>query len=139
VIAEAEKLIEEVQQMKSQYQAEVGTTGRKVWPRSIKERVMTLDKMEIGAKRVAELTGIPYETILQWRYTEKHRSKKQFHEIAVLEPKKKATVTVPDKKSESILTNATVTVTLESGVRIDGPMAAVLALLESAKVGRDVF
>lgn len=139
MVAETEKLIDEIQQLREQYQAEVGTSGRKAWPRSIKERVMTLDKTEIGTKRVAELTGIPYETILQWRYTEKHRNKKQFHEIAVFESKRKATVTVPDKKRSDIFENATVTVALCSGVTIDGPIQGVLALIDSAKVGRDVL
>ena len=132
---EAKSLIDEVRQMREQYQTEVGTAGRKAWPRSIKERVMRLDKMSLGTKRVAELTGVPYETILQWRYTAKHHGKKQFHALAVVDSKQTATVTVPALQAESVLNNATVTVAAANGLKIEGPLDLVLSMLKRISGG----
>jgi hypothetical protein len=83
MLEEASRLIDEVRQIKAQYMDEVGA-GRRVWPRSIKERMFKLDKLGLPAKAVSDRTGIPYCTILLWRHRGKKQSKSSaFHELSV--------------------------------------------------------
>jgi hypothetical protein len=119
----AEILMSEISQLREQYRAEVGA-GRRVWPRSIKERVEKLDAMGITAKQVSLQTGIGYETILQWRFKRRQRVKRQFHEVSIaLEPKVLAkidAVTVPKFSTEKeIFKIGTVTVTTPEGFKIE--------------------
>ena len=93
MVEHAKQLIHEIQQIKTQSVAEVGK-GRRVWPRSIKERTEQLDKMGVPVKAVAAETGIPYETLILWRYSRRraaaeraefdtNTSKVKFHELKV--------------------------------------------------------
>jgi hypothetical protein len=65
MVKEAERLIHEIQQIKAQYQMEVGSK-RRPWPKSICERIGALENLGIRPKVTAADTGVPYATILQW-------------------------------------------------------------------------
>jgi hypothetical protein len=84
MLEEASRLIDEICQIKNQYVNEVGS-GRRVWPRSIKERMTKLDKLGLPAKGVSARTGIPYCTILLWRHRRQKASPDggAFHEVTV--------------------------------------------------------
>jgi hypothetical protein len=119
----AENLMNEISELRDQYAAEVGH-GRRVWPRSIKERVEKLDEIGIAAKQISLRTGIGYETILQWRFKRRQRAKRQFHEVSLV-PETKAiakidAVTVPKISSaKKIAKIGTVTVTTPEGFKIE--------------------
>lgn len=49
----AEQIINEIIQMREQYLAEVGEDRRRAWPKSIRERIISLDAMEIPRKEIA--------------------------------------------------------------------------------------
>lgn len=120
MIDRASTLIDEISQIKAQYMAEVGT-GRRAWPKSIKTRVAELDGLGIPAKGVAQRTGIPYETVILWRYKRRQAGKSGgFHELRVAEAKlptisKCVTVTAPKSEMPNPLT-----MTTPEGYRIEG-------------------
>jgi hypothetical protein len=70
--AQVEILMQEISDLRSQYVAEVGS-GRRVWPRSIKERVTALDEMGVSAKQISQKSGVGYATILQWRFKRRRK------------------------------------------------------------------
>lgn len=103
MVDEAKRLISEIGQIKVQYVREVGR-GRRVWPRSIKDRVLSLERLGVPAKAVAEQTGISYETITTWRYQRrKAATQGPFHEIGVRAES-------PLARVPAVLKSATVTV-----------------------------
>lgn len=120
MLEQAEILINEISQLHDQYVAEVGS-GRRVWPRSIKERVEELETLGIKAKNISQRTGIGYDTLLQWRYKRNQLNKRNFHEVKVSkELVKMGTVTVPTfSEKKDLLKTGTVTVTTPSGYRIE--------------------
>jgi hypothetical protein len=109
MIQRAEQLIEEIRQISKQYSVEVGSK-RRPWPKAIKSRVAELDELGVSRKAIAADTGVPYHTVLQWRY----QRNKKFHELKLPAV---ATVTVP--QSDEILKNGTVTVTTPDGYRVE--------------------
>jgi len=132
---QAEILIHEIAELRSQYMAEVGE-GRRKWPRSIKERAEKLDEMGIPAKQVGLKTGIGYETLLQWRYQRRQEFKRQFHEIKapVKALAKIDMVTVP-KAEKEFLKMGTVTVTTPEGFRVEVPnVESAIELLKGLRV-----
>ena len=130
MIQEAERLIGEINQIKEQYQVEVGSK-RRPWPNSIKERIESLEKLGVQAKSIALDTGIPYHTILQWRFLNRKKSKSsEFHALAVTAsklPKPHPTVTVTTGSQKVV----TVTVTTPLGFRIEGSAESVSKILKS--------
>lgn len=128
MVAQVESLMQEISELRVQYVAEVGK-GRRVWPRSIKERVMALDEMGVAARQISQQSGVGYATILQWRF--KRRCKQRFHELSVAAPTtskaiaKIATVTVRKDKiqrpAKNIAELRTVTVTTPDGFKIEAP------------------
>ena len=134
-----EKLTDEVRQLKSQYVDEVGT-GRKVWPKSIKERVFELHECGVPLRTVAKSTTVPYQTILSWRHQVRHKNK--FHALTVQQnalPKigSDSTVTVEsDPILESRSHAATIIVTLPNGMRIESSEAKIVVeILRALKIG----
>jgi hypothetical protein len=120
---QSENLMSEISQLREQYAAEVGH-GRRVWPRSIKERVEKLDEIGIAAKHISQRTGIGYETILQWRFKRRQRLKREFHEVSIASEAKTIakidTVTAPKISTpKKIAKIGTVTVTTPEGFRIE--------------------
>jgi hypothetical protein len=90
----AKKLVEEILSIKDQYQMEVGSR-RKPWPKSIKVRILELDRLGMPMLKISESIKIPYQTIMHWRFMDRKNivnidSKKNFHTVAVKNP----TVTV---------------------------------------------
>ena len=141
MVDQATQLIEEIQQIKAQYMAEVGK-GRRVWPRSIKDRVTKLDELGVAVKSVAQQSGISYETLILWRYNRRHGIGK-FHEVTVTpaarlsegaiehrcEISKAATVTVPNFEMPVSVAAPAVRLTMPNGFVIEGLDATGLALL----------
>ena len=79
--AEAEKIISEIQQIKEQYQKEVGSK-RKPWPRSIAERVEKLFHLGASGPSISKDCDIPYHTILNWKPRVKIKNH-SFHALTV--------------------------------------------------------
>ena len=130
MIERAEILMDEIRQLRTQYVNAVGA-GRRVWPRSIKARILELEQVGIPPKVIAVKTGVPSETIASWRFHRRHGVDKRFHALAVKsalpEIPKSGTVTVTENKmpknSDSIL------VTLADGTRIKSTNAAAIATI----------
>jgi hypothetical protein len=158
MVDEVAQLISEIIQIKSQYVAEVGR-GRRVWPKSIKERIARLDEIGIAPKVIAARTTIPYDTIVLWRYNRRHgvnaRIKTGFHQLKVTGTKaeparlsagstilESVTVTVPEIKiSEAPPPRSTagLRLTTPNGFVIDGlndtSLVGLLRSLSSASPG----
>ena len=118
----------EIRQICEQYLAEVGEGGYKVWPRSIKDRVLVLSDLVGSCKKASEICGLSVETIYQWRADAK---KAQFKSIAVVESKTKSgAVTVPVSKALTAQEFVSVTVTTPNGYKIEGDGDAVLRILK---------
>ena len=81
MVAKADLIISEINQIKAQYVKEVGD-GRRAWPLSIKNRVAELESLGMTAKSVGGETGIPYATIVLWRF--KRRKAGAFKEVRVV-------------------------------------------------------
>ncbi|MFN8790182.1 MAG: hypothetical protein ACK52I_06550 [Pseudomonadota bacterium] len=128
---QAAQIIAEVNQMREQYLAEVGEDRRRAWPKSIRERIMALDQLKLNRKEISRLTGVPYETIMQWRYYQ-NKVDRGFHQVAVREPKN-ATETVTSPPNPKAI-NVTVTVTTPSGYRVEGVAEDVIRVLNGLKV-----
>ena len=104
---ETKKIIDEIEQLRSQYIHEIGEGGRKPWPRSIKDRVVGLCEKGIPVGKVSRLTGIPYHSMLPWRKqagmvrakAPYSKSKQNFHALTVTDQVQKRTVTEPIQSS----------------------------------------
>lgn len=127
-------LFDEINQLRAQYVSEVGSGGRKAWPRSIKDRIFELSTLGIKPKVICKNTQIPTDTIHAWNY--QRRSSSRFKELTVVNQKipKPVTVTVPtnDQKIRAEKKVVTVTVTTPEGYRIEGldSESAVLVLIK---------
>jgi DNA-binding transcriptional regulator YiaG len=135
-MTEIERIVDEIKQIRTQYASEVGE-GRRAWPRSIRTRVDELEDHGVKPKAIAELTGVPYETVCYWRYNRKQPQKKSFHALAVVTAKQKVprteeknlTVTVKSAPSPQLTAPATVTVTTPDGIKIEMQLALSLTEL----------
>jgi hypothetical protein len=110
MVAKAEFIISEINQIRAQYINEVGQ-GRRAWTKAIKARVAELESLGSTPKTVASETGIPYATIVLWRF--KRRKAERFKEVGIVpsvealrpEPKaisKSRSVTLPNLEIPSI-------------------------------------
>jgi hypothetical protein len=130
---EVKNLVEEIKQIREQYESEVGPGGRKVWPRAIKGRVGKLIEHLGSIKEAGEMTGISSDTLYAWRAQAKIKTS-QFKQISVVNAKS-VTVTDTDFPDRQILQQSgsvTVTVTTPRGFLIEGlpPDLAVEFLLK---------
>ncbi len=147
--SKAEEILREIVQLIAQYRAEV-PGGRRAWPLAIKSRVLAAVGLGVRAKEIASRTELPYYTILTWipkteRRTYRPRQPKESHQLVTgghfsqlrvrpaakaiatvtvaktrkskLQPPEHAGVSAPARRTHQ---SATVTVTLPSGIRIDG-------------------
>jgi hypothetical protein len=126
-----EQIYDEIKQLRRQYFAEVGNTGRNTWPVSIKTRVFALLAQGNSITSVAQNTQISKVTIGYWLQYERKKANQQFHTLKVQSPKEKAlTVTVNSgipRPSRAV----TVTVTTPDGYVIQGiEVSTVLDLLQ---------
>ena len=128
MVAEAEKIISEIQQIKEQYQKEVGSK-RKPWPRSIAERVEKLFHLGVSGPSISKDCDIPYHTILNWKPRVKIKSP-VFHALTVRpEPQNQmSTVTVGSLKKVDM-----VTVFTPRGYRFEGTAESLVVILKSVK------
>ena len=81
-------LFDEIRQLIEQYKAEV--PGRRhAWPVSIKTRVLDLCNVEgMRLNEVATRTGLPYHTVLNWRFQNKtQESVVAFRAVTVTPPR----------------------------------------------------
>ena len=123
------QLTVEIKDICEQYLAEVGEGGYKVWPRSIKDRVLVLSDLVGSCKKASEICGLSVETIYQWRADAK---KSQFKSIAVIPSKNKSvTVTAPKLNLGVGHKAVAVTVTTPNGYKIEGEVDTVLKILKS--------
>ena len=60
---EAKNLVEEIKQIRAQYEAEVGVDKRRAWPKAIKVRVLRLCELTRTFKEAGELVGISPDSI----------------------------------------------------------------------------
>ena len=112
--AEAEEIFNELAQICAQYKTEV-PSNRRAWPESVKSRVFRLKAMGISFVKIAERTGIAYQTITTWERPA------AFLPVRVVEPPQLPTVTVSKERrglKKSKL--PTVTVITPTGYRIEG-------------------
>ena len=139
---EKEKLVEEIKQIITQYQSEVGR-GRKAWPKSIRTRVEELFGLGLRGNAIASLTGLPYFTVLKMR-PEKVKAAKpveaarkaSFHRLEVASKKSHEIATVTATNLESKKT-VTVTVTTPDGYQIQAPSDFVFSLLSALRQERN--
>lgn len=137
--AAKKQLIEEILSIKEQYQAEVGSK-RKPWPKSIKTRVLELDKLGMQMPLIAHAVKVPYQTIMAWRYLscKIDDSKKEFHQLEIKNP----TVTVGEVQnlpaiqstSENIPPlDPTVTVRTPDGYVLEIPSSMMVQFLSELR------
>lgn len=140
--AAKKQLIEEILSIKDQYQAEVGSV-RKPWPKSIKTRVLELDRLGMQMPLIAHAVKVPYQTIMAWRYANNkmNHPKKEFHQLEIKNP----TVTVGEvqnlpvipSKSEKILQlDPTVTVRTPDGYVLEIPSSMMVQFLSELREDR---
>jgi hypothetical protein len=129
-VESAEKLIAEIKQIQTQYNFEVGSKG-KPWPKSIRDRVFSLVDLGFSLKSISNDTGIPYYSILNWRYREREKEKvEQFQELALV-PSAVGSVAVP-QSCQTSQQSAAVTVTTPGGYRIEAMDASdVIKILKA--------
>jgi len=61
------ELVDEIQQIIAQYKSEIRHgSGRVAWPESIRNRVISLARLEVPKKQIADLTDIPIATVFLW-------------------------------------------------------------------------
>ena len=112
----ASDLLAEIKQIRTQYLAEVGSGGYKVWPKSIRDRVLVFADLIGSTRKAAEACEISAETIYQWRAETK---KSKFKMLPVVESRssKSVTVTEPNRAIPNTQAQAasTVTVTTPEG------------------------
>lgn len=126
--SEIKNLVEEIKQIREQYEAEVGVRRRRAWPRAIKERVVRLCELTGSIKDAAELADISKDSVYAWRSKSKVRA---FNQLDVVE-KRPVTVTDTSRQFLDQLPSVTVTVTTPRGFLIEGlpPAMAVEFLIK---------
>lgn len=135
MVEKADLIISEINQIKTQYVKEVGN-GRRAWPVSIKKRVAELESLGLTAKSVAGETGIPYATIVLWRF--KRRKAGAFKEVrvvAALETPKAAALSI-SKSSSVTLPNLEMPspMSVPQGLSLRTPSGFVIGNLDEGSV-----
>lgn len=138
---QATPVLEEIRQLIEQYRREV-PGGRRAWPESIKTRIGQLCVLGMSAKEISEQTELSYYTILGWvpeSYRRRYRSRRpqaagsdgHFAPVAIRGRPSVAMVTLAKGSNcpaPEVTSNATVTVTLPDGIRIEGVTPEFLRL-----------
>lgn len=122
----ANQIITEIISLRDQYQAEVGSK-RKPWPKSIKDRVLVLARMNFSMQELSNKTKIPYQSIMSWRQADQKQN--NFHTLTVRNP----TVTVgaqeiPTESSEKVQ-DPTVMVRTPDGFTLEIPSSICTKIL----------
>ena len=106
-MSRAEALLREITEITKQYKEEV-PSGRRAWPKAIINRVAELRAQGISAKKIAELTGLPYSTVFMWG-----RRRGKFRELKALSAPGSDALTVRSANFTMIVVSA-------KGLRIEG-------------------
>src|SRR5258708_5207762 len=121
---QVEDLLNEISQIKEQYQNEVPGRRRQM-PESIKERVFALFRMGLNSNQIAKRTGLPYFTILRWKKQRAARSGFELVKVTNVKAKrgKPAVAKLVSRSGESEVdtvtvsnVSSTVSVVMGSGV-----------------------
>lgn len=99
-MSRAEAILREITEITKQYKEEV-PSGRRAWPKAIIGRVAELRAQGISAKKIAEITGLPYSTIFMWG-----RRKGKFQELKSLPAPESRALTVKSANSTMIVVTA---------------------------------
>lgn len=121
------ELLAEISQLFEQYRQEV-PGRRRAWPESIRRRVLELRQLGLNFTQIAKQTGLPYYTLLSWRRESKAGHFEPVNVVSTeARSKQVATVTVATSGKEVATAaaefpskSATVTVSLGSGIRVEG-------------------
>jgi DNA-binding transcriptional regulator YiaG len=131
-VTRTKELIEEIRQIREQYQVEVGSK-RKPWPKSIRERIYELRDLGLPMPELARRLSIPYQTIAAWQ---SKRPGPSFHALAIKAP----TVTVGESeatvKSAVLSSDPTVTVRTPDNFTIEIPVSKVGLILRQLRLGK---
>jgi Transposase len=115
---QSEILFNEIEQLVNQYKVEV-PGRRRAWPVSIKTRAMELCGGDLSYHEIAKRTGIPYHTLLTWRYQDKQA--KSFTEVTIKKSEIKSLPTVTVGRSKKISKpSPPLTVTVGKGISVEG-------------------
>jgi hypothetical protein len=131
--AQSKVIFDEIRQLITQYSREV-PGGRRAWPESIKVRVVKLSALGVSLPEISKRSELSYYTIVNWVPQEQRRQYRarqrkitgpdgHFAPVAIRDGQAIATVTVTNDSKTIVpisAPNATVTVTLPDGVRIEG-------------------
>lgn len=119
-----EQILDEVRQLCRQYLNEV-PSKRRIWPKSIKERVLQLLELESSCEEVAAGSGIPVATIYAWKAA--RASAAAFLPVKVLEAKTIANSPVTVQQARQAVGRKrrskralTITVVMPNGIRFEG-------------------
>ena len=83
------ELVAEIQQIITQYKSEIRHgSGRVAWPESVRTRVISLARLEVPKKQIADLTDIPIATVFLWTRSipSRGRGRPPLHPASELEP-----------------------------------------------------
>lgn len=111
--AQAEDIFNELAQICAQYKAEV-PSNRRAWPESVKSRVFKLKSMGISFVKIAERTGIAYQTITAWERP------KSFLPVRVVGAELPTVTVSKEPRRGRRAKFTTVTVITPNGYRIEG-------------------
>ncbi|MBU6375845.1 MAG: hypothetical protein KGQ59_07615 [Bdellovibrionales bacterium] len=130
------EIFEQLNQICEQYKKEV--PGRRhAWPKSIKDRILALQRAGVGAPQIAKRVPVPYATIMSWAIAEKKSG--GFLPVKVVKAKRSPTVTVRGARdlggaSRTKTESLTVTVVTPEGFRIEGlPVTEAMSWLRGSR------
>ena len=129
-----EQLIDDVRQLCEQYLKEV-PSRRRVWPRSIKGRVVALVNQGLACHELSQTTGVPAATIYSWKAAAPPRD--QFLPVKVVANRVVAKSVAPKPAIEPRRdrgrprSTPTIIVVMPNGVRVEG--LTVASALELAR------
>ena len=130
---EVEQLFSEIRQIIEQYKAEVHGR-RRAWPKSVRDRVVSLSRLGMKNQVIAKETGLSMNTVYSWlTRSELNTSVKvaasapspSFIPVTVKRPVEPAKIQCAETRA-----NLTVTVVINSRIRIEGyPVDQIFRLL----------
>lgn len=131
---EVEQLFSEIRQIIEQYKAEVHGR-RQAWPKSVRDRVVSLSKLGMKNQVIARETGLSMNTVYSWLTRSEAvvsaAPSPSFIPVTVKAPTEAAKLPCIETRA-----NLTVTVVINSRIRIEGfPVDQVFRLL--GKTGGD--
>lgn len=122
-LSRVQELIKEIQSIIPQFEAEV-RGSRKTWPVSVKDRVLELCRLGLGPKKITDLTGIAYMTLLLWRREaglpvgrNKRQPSEGFHSLTVVPTMVVGTTVVGEPKPS--VKSSKITLTFSNDLKVE--------------------